>query len=137
VRVLLKFSEKLVEQPITALVILEQKVPVNIIGAHIGSEGGEILAEIPTAFSKNIIEAFREKGVVVTVPGFIEVDGEKCFSCGACMSLCPMNAIRFLEDFTVFFDKDKCVGSACGICVDACPPRAIKSVRQDDSQSKE
>ncbi len=135
-RILLKFSEKLVEQPITAQVILEQKVPVNIISAHIDSAGGEILAEIPTALSENIIGAFREKGVVVTVPELIEVDGEKCFSCGACVSLCPMNAIKSLEDSTVFFDKDKCVGSACGICVDACPSRAIKSIRQNVSKSK-
>ncbi len=46
VRILLRFSEELVEQPITSQIILEQKVPVNIITAHVNSKGGEILAEI-------------------------------------------------------------------------------------------
>ena len=134
VRILLSFSEKLVEQPITAHIILEHKVPINIITAHVTSKGGEVLAEIPDATLEKVVNAFRQKGVTVTLPKLIEVDSEKCFSCGSCIALCPVEAITFADDFSVNFNKEKCVGSTCSACVDACPARAIKSVKQNNSE---
>jgi len=134
VRILLRFSEKLVEQPITSQIILEHKVPINIITAHINSKGGEILAEIPDEALEKTVKAFRQKGVTVTLPKLIEVDSEKCFSCGACVALCPVEAITLANDFSVNFNKEKCVGSTCSACVDACPARAIKSVKQNNSE---
>jgi ferredoxin len=133
VRILLRFSEKIVDQPITAQVILEHGIPISIVAAHIDSQGGEILAEVPSTHVEKVINAFREKGVIVTVPKLIEVDTEKCFECGACLSLCPVSAIAFKEDFSVIFDEEKCIGSPCGLCVDACPARAIRLVEQHGS----
>jgi len=135
VRILLRFSEKVVEEPITAQVILKHGVPISIVAAHIDSQGGEILAEVPETHVEKVVDAFREKGVTVTVPKLIEVDSEKCFNCGACLSLCPVSAISFKEDFSVVFDENKCIGSPCGICVDACPARAIRLVEQHSSGS--
>jgi len=135
VRVLLKFSEEIVEQPITAQVILEHGTPINIISAHIDSQGGEILAEIPSTHFEKVVNTFREKGVTVTIPELIDVDSEKCFDCGACLSLCPVNAMAFAEDFSVVFTKEKCIGSTCGACVDACPTRAIKLIKQSSHKS--
>jgi NAD-dependent dihydropyrimidine dehydrogenase PreA subunit len=132
-RILLRFSERIVEQPVTAQVILEYGVPISIVAAHIDSEGGEILAEVPSTHVERVVNAFREKGVIVTVPKLIEVDSEKCFDCGACFSLCPVGAIAFKEDFSVVFDEKKCIGSPCGLCVDACPARAIRLVEQHSS----
>ncbi len=134
VRLLLRFSEEQVPQPITSQVILEYKVPIAILVAHINSKGGEILAEVPDEAQEKIINAFRKRGVSVTVPKLIEVDAEKCFSCGSCVALCPVEAISIDKDLSVKFDKEKCVGSTCSICVDACPARAIKSVKQTDSE---
>jgi NAD-dependent dihydropyrimidine dehydrogenase PreA subunit len=133
VRILLRFSEKIVEQPVTAQVILEYGVQISIVAAHIDSEGGEILAEVPSTHVEKVVNAFREKGVIVTVPKLVEVDSEKCFDCGACFSLCPVGAIAFKEDFSVVFDEKKCIGSPCGLCVDACPARAIRLVEQHSS----
>ena len=133
VRILLRFSEKLVEKPITAQVILEHGIPISIVAAHIDSQGGEILAEVPSTHVEKVAEAFREKGVIVTFPKLIEVDSERCFDCGACLSLCPVNAISFKEDFSVVFDQEKCIGSPCGTCVDACPARAIRLVERHGS----
>jgi L-aspartate semialdehyde sulfurtransferase ferredoxin len=135
VRILLKFLESQVSQPITSQVILEYKVPIAILAAHVTSKGGEILAEIPDESLQKIVNAFRSKGVSVSVPKLIEVDTDKCFSCGSCVALCPVEAISLTEDDSVKFDKDKCVGSACSICVDACPARAIKSVKPSNSYS--
>ena len=136
VRILLRFSEKIVEQPITAQVILEHGVPLSIVAAHIDSQGGEILAEVPSTHAEKVIDAFRKKGVTVTVPKLIEVDSERCIDCGACFSLCPVSAIAFKEDFSVVFDEQKCIGSPCGLCVDACPARAIRLVEQHSSGLK-
>jgi Fe-S-cluster-containing hydrogenase component 2 len=130
VRILLRFAEELVEKPITSQIILDLKVPVNIITAHVNSKGGEILAEIPDEDLDRTVKAFREKGVDVSIPKLVEVDTEECFSCGTCVSLCPVEAISIDKDGLVIFNQEKCVGSTCSTCVDACPARAIKSVKQ-------
>jgi L-aspartate semialdehyde sulfurtransferase ferredoxin len=130
VRILLKFNEKLVPKPITSQIILEYKVPIAILAANVNAKGGEILVEIPDLEQEKIVKAFRAKGVVVSVPKLIEIDTEKCFSCGSCVALCPVEAISIAPDCTVSFDREKCVGSTCSVCVDACPVRAIKSAKQ-------
>ena len=134
VRVLLRFSEQIVEEPIISQIVLELKVPVNIITAHVNSKGGEVLAEVPQESLDKIVKAFRKKGVTVSLPKLIEVDTEKCISCGSCVTLCPVEAITQAEDLSIVFDKDKCVGSTCSACVDACPARAITSVKQNNHE---
>ena len=133
VRILLRFSEEQVSQPIASQIIIEYKVPMVILSAHINSKGGEILAEIPDGQQEKIVKAFRDRGISVTVPKLIEVDVEKCFSCGSCVALCPVEAISVDQNSSVKFDKEKCVGSTCSICVDACPARAITSVKQNNN----
>jgi Fe-S-cluster-containing hydrogenase component 2 len=66
---------------------------------------------------------FSKRGVIVSVQRKIEVDRDRCIDCGACYSLCPVDAIAFEKDRAVAFDVEKCV--ACGLCVDTCPTRAI------------
>jgi ferredoxin len=134
VRILLRFSEEIVEKPITSQIILELKVPINIIAAHVNSKGGEVLAEVPDETLEKVVKAFRKRGATVSIPKLIEVDSEKCVNCGACVTLCPVEAITIDEDASVVFDKEKCIGSICSACVDACPSRAIKSVKQNNSE---
>lgn len=135
VRILLRFSQEIVEQPIVSQIILELKVPVNIITAYVNSKGGEVLAEIPDDLLDLVVKAFRKKGVTVSLPKLIEVDTDKCINCGSCVSLCPVEAITIdNQDFSVIFHKEKCVGSTCSACVDACPVRAIKSIKQKNHE---
>ena len=134
VRLLLRFSEEQVPQPITSQIILEYKVPIAILAAHVNSKGGEILAEVPDEAQQEIVKAFRNRGVSVSIPKLIEVDTEKCFSCGSCVALCPVEAISIDNESSVQFDNQKCLGSTCSICVDACPSRAIKSVKQTNGE---
>jgi MinD superfamily P-loop ATPase len=134
VRILIKFSEELVAKPTTAEIILEHKVPINIITAHVDSKGGDYLVDIPDEALEKMVKAFRQKGATVTLPKLIEIDKEKCFHCGACVSLCPVEAITVAEDYSVNFDKEKCVGSTCSACVEACPAGAIKSVKQNNTE---
>lgn len=133
VRIFLRFSEDQVSQPIASQIIIEYKVPMVILSAQMNSKGGEIIAEIPDEQQEKIVKAFRDRGISVTVPKLIEVDSEKCFSCGSCVALCPVEAISIDKDSTVQFNKEKCVGSTCSICVDACPAKAIKSVKQNNN----
>lgn len=133
VRILLKFAGKIVEDPITSKIILKLKVPINIITAHIDSKGGEILADVPEESLQKIVKAFREEGATVSIPKQIEVNEEKCVSCGACVTLCPVQAITFDKESSIEFNKEKCVGSTCSLCVDACPARAIRSSKQDNN----
>ena len=122
-RVLLKFAESQIQEPITAQIILKLKVPINILNADIKPHGGAILIEVPSQEIKRIIKAFQEKGVSVTVQKQVSVDKGKCIDCGACYSLCPADVIAFKEDASIIFDEEECI--SCGLCVDACPTRAI------------
>jgi L-aspartate semialdehyde sulfurtransferase ferredoxin len=138
-RILIRFDEEQVSMPIASQIIIEYKVPMAILSAHINSKGGEILAEVPDAILEKVVNAFRQRGVSVTVPKLVEVDSEKCFSCGSCIALCPVEAISLAKDSSVEFNKEKCLGSTCSICVDACPARAIKSIKPNgaDRTSKD
>jgi Pyruvate/2-oxoacid:ferredoxin oxidoreductase delta subunit len=136
-RILIRFSEEQVSEPIASQIIIEYKVPMAILSAHINNKGGEILVEVPDSMQEQVVEAFRKRGVTTMVPKLIEVDSEKCFSCGTCIALCPVEAIKMDIDHTVQFDKEKCLGSTCSICVDACPARAIKSVKANGNGNRD
>jgi len=134
-RILIRFDEEQIKEPIASQIIIEYKVPMGILSAHINSKGGEILAEVPDDILEKVVNAFRQRGVSITVPKLIEVDSDRCFSCGSCIALCPVEAIGLAKDSTVQFDKEKCVGSTCSICVDACPARAIKSIKHNSLEN--
>jgi Pyruvate/2-oxoacid:ferredoxin oxidoreductase delta subunit len=137
-RILIRFSEEQVSEPIASQIIIEYKVPMAILSAHINNKGGEILVEVPDSMQEQVVEAFRKRGVTTMVPKLIEVDSDKCFSCGSCIALCPVEAISMdKKDNTVQFNKEKCLGSTCSICVDACPARAIKSVKANGNSTRD
>ncbi|MFH2112112.1 MAG: homocysteine biosynthesis protein [Candidatus Bathyarchaeota archaeon] len=91
-------------------------------------EGGEFLLSAPverlprdTVFSpmrQDDRQAVRQP--TQRQPG---IDGRRCISCGACVALCPEEAISLDSQNKVSLDRAKCVN--CGECVDACPLRAI------------
>jgi NAD-dependent dihydropyrimidine dehydrogenase PreA subunit len=135
-RILLRFSEENVAEPITSQVILELGIPMRIVTATVNSLGGDILVEVPAVHVEKIVKAFKAKGVDVKFPKLIEVDYDKCFDCGACYALCPVDAISYDEEYSVVFDEKTCIGSPCGLCVDACPARAITLVEQHRNNQK-
>ena len=135
-RILLRFSEENVAEPITSQVILELGLPMRIVTATVNSLGGDILVEVPAVHVDKIVKAFKAKGVIVKFPKLIEVDSDKCFDCGACYALCPVDAISYDEKYSVIFDEKTCIGSPCGLCVDACPARAIALVEQHRNNRK-
>ena len=50
------------------------------------------------------------------------VDPEKCTGCGACVEVCPVEAIKLVNDVAVV-DENEC--TECGLCADECPEDAI------------
>ena len=63
VRILLRFSEEQVAQPIASEIIIQFKVPMAILSAHMNSKGGEILAEIPDEQQEKIVAAFIHRKI--------------------------------------------------------------------------
>ena len=50
------------------------------------------------------------------------VDRTKSISCGGCIAICPMGAIKFV-DGKAHIDPKKCI--KCGACMNFCPVGAI------------
>ena len=53
------------------------------------------------------------------------IDVERCTGCGACVEVCPVEAIALVND-RAHIDPKICTG--CEACVDACPEGAIQPV---------
>jgi ferredoxin len=51
------------------------------------------------------------------------VDKSACNSCGACIAICPIDAIEIGEDGKAIIDQTKC--NQCGKCIVICPEDAI------------
>ena len=51
----------------------------------------------------------------------VNIDRDKCTGCGACVDVCPVNAITIEDGKAVV--SDECVD--CGACVGMCPVEAI------------
>ena len=69
-------------------------------------------------FLKPVIN--KEKDVVLIAP--VEVDKEKCISCGKCVEACKYNAIAMVNKQILIF-KELC--HVCGGCKIVCPKDAI------------
>ena len=50
------------------------------------------------------------------------IDEQKCDGCLACIIVCPVEALSWIDE-KVVCDKEKCV--ECGSCVEACELEAI------------
>ena len=74
-------------------------------------------------------ENYRGVPALPTLPGTIK---DKCIACGACMRVCPQQAIKIVSEVgedkkrrLVEFNLDAGLCSWCGLCTEVCPVGAI------------
>lgn len=121
----LKFSPQVIRQPVLAETILETGAKIDIELARVDGSSGEIVISVPDESCRSIVSVLRRKKVDVTKLGeAIAKDEENCVHCGACVSVCPVDAISYEHDWRVRIDKAACV--QCGTCVHACPVGVIR-----------
>ncbi len=125
-KIMIIFGSNRVGEPITANVILEKKVPFNILTAKIDKKGGEMLIEAPDDKAEELIQAFKSRGIRVETRKFVEILSHKCTHCGQCYSICPVDAIVYEEDKSITLKQEACVG--CLQCIDSCPFEAIVKI---------
>ena len=58
----------------------------------------------------------------------IDVDSDRCTSCGNCVKFCPTGAITVQEGAKAVIDKDACIG--CGACANVCGEDAVTLERR-------
>jgi len=124
----LLYTRDNVGKPVLSDIVLKTRVPINILEAKVSLNGGEIVVDVPAAGREldEIRQLFQRAGVSVKeIKSVIEIDYEKCISCGACVSPCPVQAIKQNPDWDVELDEGRCI--RCLICVNACPVRVIRS----------
>ncbi len=62
-----------------------------------------------------------------------ETLSDNCVGCGNCIEICPVDAIKLVDNIAVI-DTDWCIG--CGVCASKCPNNAIKIVLRNDLEGK-
>lgn len=105
-------------------VILEQHISVNILKFSTGRSGINLLLDIPEDKINSITEALQKNDIIVNKKGRVIIEIEKCIDCGACVSLCPTDALHMDEKELLEYSLEACIG--CLICIDACPRFAIE-----------
>ncbi|MGQ9729864.1 MAG: 4Fe-4S binding protein [Candidatus Zipacnadales bacterium] len=127
-KVVLHFPLHQLNQPVVCNLVRQYDLEFNILRAEVTpNERGFVVLEL-TGEEENF-----QRGVAwldtlgVTVQPLSEDvirDEERCTQCGACVTMCPVEAlVKDPQTQVVEFDHDACIG--CGICVKICPPRAM------------
>ena len=106
--------------------ILKHDITFNILKFSTGSNGINLLIDIPEDKTKTITESLKQNNIVVNKKGRVIIDDEKCIDCGACISLCPTDALHLDKEERLKFYYEKCIG--CLLCLSACPRFAIEEM---------
>ena len=105
-------------------VILEQHISVNILKFSTGRSGINLLLDIPEDKINSITEALQKNDIIVNKKGRVIIEIDLCIDCGACVSLCPTDALYMDEKELLEYSLEKCIG--CLLCLDSCPRFAIE-----------
>jgi ferredoxin len=128
-RLVLKFSQRLLDKAIVSRLVKEYNLDFNILRASISpGEEGLLIMEL-TGERKDYdrgIKYLTDTGVVIQPLSQDVIRNEtRCTHCGACVTICPSGAfILDMNTRKVTFDHTRCV--ACEMCVRACPPHAME-----------
>jgi ferredoxin len=128
-KVVLHFPKRIVDEPILYHLIKDFDLVFNILKASISPEAeGLMVVEFkgePANFDKGVQYLLAQGVKIQSLSQDVSRNEERCTSCGACVTVCPVGAFESEKGtLMVRFKNDKCV--ACGACLKACPPRAME-----------
>ncbi len=103
--------------------ILKQQFSFDILKFSTNSKGVNLLLNIPEGKKEEILESLKESNVAISKKGRILIDEHLCIECGACVSLCPTDALQLDSEDKLIYLKENCIG--CLLCLDSCPRQAI------------
>jgi formate hydrogenlyase subunit 6/NADH:ubiquinone oxidoreductase subunit I len=106
--------------------ILKHDITFNILKFSTGSAGINLLLDVPEEKVKTITESLIESNIKVNKKGRVIVDLDLCIDCGACISLCPTDALHINGEERLEFSYETCIG--CLLCLDSCPRFAIEEM---------
>jgi len=128
-KIVLKFPQKILQNPLLADVVLETGVRINIDRALVDASVGEIVIDVPDERVEEVAEAFRRRGTeVLEMDTPIVLDEAECVQCGACVSVCPVEVFKYNKDRTISIDLTRCV--LCKTCMTMCPHGALKTAEE-------
>jgi MinD superfamily P-loop ATPase len=104
--------------------ILKHEISFNILKFSLISSGATLLLDVPDDKLETITSALKENNAVINKKGRVKVDFDRCIDCGACISLCPTDALYSNTQERLEFSEDKCI--SCLLCIDSCPRFAIE-----------
>lgn len=106
--------------------ILKFEITLNILKFSTGTNGINLLLDLPEDKIKTITESLKKYKIIINKKGRIIIDEDKCINCGACISLCPTDALCLDKEDKFRFYYEKCIG--CLLCLDSCPRFAIEEM---------
>ena len=127
--VILNFPPVVAQKAIVCQLTKKFDLLFNILNAKISNkkEGYMVIdlsSDSKAAFNKGI-KYLKDQNVSISYPEHqIYKDEEICNHCGACIAVCPTEALYIKRpEMEIIFDKDKC--SVCELCILTCPARAM------------
>lgn len=126
---ILRFPKEICDQPIIYQLAKKYDVEFNILKADIlPQRGGVMILQLkgPKEMVRSGVDLLKSIGIdIKRLAAAIYRDDEKCFECGACTGICPVDALSIdRQTMGVLFDPEKCTG--CSLCVPVCPVRAME-----------
>jgi NAD-dependent dihydropyrimidine dehydrogenase PreA subunit len=129
VKIVLKFSQKIMQDPLLADVVLETGVRLKIDRAFVDASIGELVIDVPDERVEEVAAAFRRRGAEVReMDTPIVFDEAECVQCGACVSVCPVEVFEYKDDRTISINLKRCV--LCKTCIAMCPHGALKTAEE-------
>jgi NAD-dependent dihydropyrimidine dehydrogenase PreA subunit len=120
------YSTECSGEPVLSKVILETKALVNILKSDIGHDKGVMVINVigSAGDARRVLKAFGRYNVRIRkLVEKISLDRDACIDCGACVSLCPVDALSMDKEAKLQLDEEKCI--RCKACVQACPMKAL------------
>jgi ferredoxin len=120
----LYFSPRKMDENVISKLIKKFDLEFNILRADISPEQGKMLVEITGNEVDEATTYLESQQVTIkTIKNVVKKDNDKCIDCGECISLCPVHAISFDNNWSITVDDKKCLG--CGFCTTSCAMHAI------------